>query len=277
MSASARPGPTWRGVPDPPIAPPDLAGRLRIARRAAALLAVIGAALVVFWPVRAAERLMHGPRRPWSPSIVRWGFALTLRAIGLERRVRGAPLAGLGAQVANHQSWLDIFVLASASRVTFVSKAEVRRWPAMGWMAAIAGTVFISRRRADSAAQQEVLRGRLEAGDTLAFFPEGTSTDGRRVLPFKSTLFAVLADMPGARVQPVTLHYAPPPGERPDFYGWWGGMTLGPHLGQVLSAERQGTAVVTYHDPIAVGGADRKALAARAEAAVRRALPEAPG
>lgn len=267
---------TWRGVPDPPLATPDAAGRLRIARRGLGLLVVIGAALLVFWPVRLAERLARGPARPWSPVVVRRGFRATLRVLGLGWEARGAPLDGLGAQVANHQSWLDIFVLASASRVTFVSKAEVRGWPAMGWLAAIAGTVFISRRRAESASQQALLRGRLLAGDTLAFFPEGTSTDGRRVLAFRSTLFAAVADLPGARVQPVTLRYDPPPGERADFYGWWGGMTLPPHLAQVLAVPRQGRAVVTFHPPIPAEGRDRKAIARAAEAAVRSGLEEAP-
>ena len=235
----------------------------------------MGASLAAFGLVRAVERPMHGHRRPWSPGVKRWMFRALLAAIGLRWRVTGRPLAGLGAQVANHTSWTDIFALNAACRVTFVSKAEVRGWPLMGWMASISGTVFISRRRGDSATQQALLREPLAAGETLVLFPEATSTDGRRVLPFKSTLFAVFGaeGLEAAQVQPVTLAYTAPPGERADFYGWWGDMTLGPHMARVLAAPRRGEVEIVYHPPIAVAAEpDRKALARRAEAAVREGL-----
>ena len=268
--------PTWRGVPDPPMEPIPLAGRLRLARRGAALALTVGAALLAFGAVRAVERPLRGPRRPWSPAVQRAGFRAALAALGLRWSATGRPLRGVGAQVANHTSWLDIFALNAACPVTFVSKAEVRAWPLLGWMAMVGGTVFISRRRGESAAQQALLRERLEAGDTLAFFPEGTSTDGRRVLPFKSTLFAVLGGegaAADARVQPVSLIYRAPDGHRADFYGWWGGMTLVPHLARVLAAPRRGQVQIVYHPSAAARDhPDRKALARWAEAAVREGV-----
>ena len=271
---------TWRGVPDPPIPPLTGPQRLRATLRIAALLSCIGVALAIFLALRLPERALHGARRPWTPRLKRWGFAATLAIIGLRLHRRGEPFRGLGAQVANHTGWLDIWVLNAASEVTFVSKAEVRGWPVLGWMAAISGTVFISRRRADAAEQQVALTDRLLAGETLVFFPEGTSTDGRRVLPFKSTLFATFL-APGledARIQPVSLAYHAPEGERADVYGWWGGMTMGPHLLRVLALPRRGAVEVLYHRPIAVAGLrDRKALARRCEAAVRSGLDGARG
>lgn len=272
---------TWRGVPDPPMPPLAAAGRVRAALRLAALLACIGVALVAFLALRLPERALHGRRRPWTPALKRRGFAVTLAVIGLRLRRRGRPFEGLGAQVANHTGWLDIWVLNAASEVTFVSKAEVRGWPVLGWMAAISGTIFISRRRGDAAEQRAVLRSRLLGGETLVFFPEGTSTDGRRVLPFKSTLFATFAEpeLAAARVQPVTLIYRAPPGERAEIYGWWGGMTLAPHLLRVLALPRRGSVDVIYHEP-APAASDRKALARRCEAAVRAGLHgaiDAPG
>lgn len=266
---------TWRGAPEPETRPLAAAGRTRMTLRLALIAIAMGATLAAFGLVRAVERPLHGVRRPWTPGVKRLGCRAMLAILGLRWRTVGWPFEGLGAQVSNHASWLDIFVLNAACRVTFVSKAEVRGWPLLGWMAAISGTIFISRRRGDAAAQQALLRERLAAGDALAFFPEGTSTDGRRVLPFKPTLFAVFfgEGLEGARIQPVTLAYRAPEGERADFYGWWGGMTLVPHLTAVLAAPRRGLVEVIYHQPLAVADhSDRKALARRAEAMVREGL-----
>lgn len=266
---------TWRGVPSPPPRRPTPGDRLRAARRLALLALAIVATLVAFLPARAVERPLHGARRPWTSKIKRVGFRLTLAILGLRWRATGRPFHGLGAQVANHTGWLDVWALNAASEVTFVSKAEVRRWPVMGWMAAMAGTVFITRRRGESASQQAALAERLAAGDTLAFFPEGTSTDGRRVLPFKSTLFATFL-APGleeARLQPVTLAYRAPEGERADLYGWWGDMALVPHLLEVLAVPRRGEVEIVFHEPLGVRDhPDRKALAALCETAVRDGL-----
>ena len=266
---------TWRGAPEPP--PRPLAGwdRARIAARLALLAPTMGAALAAFGLVRLVERPLHGARRPWSPSVRQRASRALLAVVGLRWHAEGRPLAGQGALVANHASWLDILVLNAGAPVAFVSKAEVRGWPFLGWLASVAGTVFITRRRGDAAAQQALLRARLAAGDTLAFFPEGTSTDGRRVLAFKSTLFETFLGpgLDGARIQPVTVAYAAPEGERPDFYAWWGGMALGPHLMRVLAAPRRGSVEILHHPPIAVGEhPDRKALARRCEAAVREGL-----
>ena len=92
--------------------------------------------------------------------------------------------------VANHASWLDIFALNAPQRIYFVSKDEVRDWPGIGWLARATGTVFIARKSREAGVQARLFETRMAAGHRLLFFPEGTSTDGRRVLPFKTTLFA---------------------------------------------------------------------------------------
>jgi 1-acyl-sn-glycerol-3-phosphate acyltransferase len=157
-----------------------------------------------------------------------------------------------------------------------VAKAEVAGWPGIGWLARAAGTVFIRRDRAEAAAQARLFEARLEAGHRLAFFPEGTSTDGRRVLPFNSTLFqAFFADhlRSGLRVQPVTIVYTAPPGEDPRFYGWWGDMEFGSHLLRVLAAPRRGRVEVIWHPPVPVAAMEtRKALAKTCEEVVRIGL-----
>ena len=117
---------------------------------------------------------------------------------------------------------------------------------------------------------------RTAAGHRLLFFPEGTSTDGRQVLPFKPTLFQAFLDPalpPDIAVQPVSVRYEAPPGRPAGFYGWWGDMALGPRLLAVLAQRPQGCVTVTLHPPIPVAGHDRKSLAAGAMAAVRSAAP----
>lgn len=266
---------TWRGVPCPQPRPLVGAERLRVTRRLALLALVIAGALLALLVVKGIERPLHGDRRPWTPKVRRAASQAMLAVLGVHWRVRGQPLQGVGAQAANHSGWLDILTLAAASEVTFVSKSEVRRWPVIGWIAAICGTVFISRRRGDAAAQQAALVERLAAGETLVFFPEGTSTDGRRVLPFRSTLFAAFwaPGLEAARIQPVTLAYRAPEGERADFYGWWADMELAPHLVEVMAMSRQGEVEIIFHKPLLVRDhPDRKALAARCEATVRDGL-----
>jgi 1-acyl-sn-glycerol-3-phosphate acyltransferase len=185
-------------------------------------------------------------------------------------------MAAAGAMVANHSTWLDIFALNAQAPVVLASKAEVARWPGIGLLARATGTLFIRREsRSEVKEQALAVTERLLAGETLLFFPEGTSTDGQRVLTFKPALFAGLL-APGLPdslcVQPVTLSWEAPRGEDPRFYAWWGGMEFGPHALAVLAARRPGAVRITFHPPIAVDGRDRKSLAAQAEAAVRSAL-----
>ncbi|QYX58595.1 1-acyl-sn-glycerol-3-phosphate acyltransferase [Roseovarius sp. SCSIO 43702] len=227
--------------------------------------------------MRLVERPLCGERRPVTPWITRTVCRQCLALMGLRVETRGTPLREAGAMVANHASWLDIFVLNSVCDLYFVSKAEVASWPGIGLLARITGTVFIARRRGAARAQTELFRKRLAAGHRLLFFPEGTSTDGMRVLTFKTTLFEAFLS-PELRedlhVQPVTVIYEAPEGQPPRFYGWWGEMEFGPHLLKVLAAPRQGCATVVYHRPVKVSDfEDRKALARYLEAEVRGAMP----
>lgn len=235
--------------------------------------------LLLLLLLRPAERLAHGMARPWTGRLVRAVCRADLAIMGLRLRVEGRPMAGAGAIVANHASWLDIFVLNAAERVFFVAKAEVEGWAGIGWLARATGTVFIARDPREAPAQTALFEARLRAGHRLLFFPEGTSTDGLRVLPFKPTLFeAFFAE--GLRdllwIQPVSVTYRAPPGQDPRFYGWWGHMGFGPHFLEVLAEPRQGMAEVVFHPPLRVADfSGRKVLARQAEDAVRagHALP----
>jgi lyso-ornithine lipid O-acyltransferase len=267
---------TWREGPDPMPARPDAAGWARVALRGAPLLLLLVLGLVLKMAVRLVERPLCHPSRPVTPWITVLVCRGALRLLGLRVEVAGRPMRGAGAMVANHSSWLDIFALNAQAPAVFVSKAEVAAWPGIGLLARATGTLFIRREsRAEASEQARAVSERLCNGETLLFFPEGTSTDGRRVLPFKSALFAGLlgTGLPqGLIVQPVSLSWKAPEGEDPRFYAWWGGMDFGPHALAVLAVRRSGGFRITYHPPIPVEGRDRKSLAAEAEAAVRSAI-----
>jgi 1-acyl-sn-glycerol-3-phosphate acyltransferase len=263
--------------PAPVEVPLTPGGWLRAAVRGLPMAVITFGGLAVLLLLRLLERPLFDRARPWTPWITQGVCRANLAIMGLRLVVRGTPMEGQGAEVANHGSWLDIFVLNAASRIYFVSKAEVARWPGIGWLARATGTVFIRRDRREAAEQAVMFEDRLRAGHRLLFFPEGTSTDTLQVLPFNPTLFAAFfADglREVLRLQPVTVVYTAPPDQPPEFYGWWAAMGFGPSLLKILAAPRQGQVEVVYHPPLAVADfADRKALAAACEASVRSGHP----
>jgi 1-acyl-sn-glycerol-3-phosphate acyltransferase len=171
--------------------------------------------------------------------------------------------------VSNHSSYFDIIVMGSLIKGSFVAKTEVGTWPLFGWLAKLQRSVFIDRQRKEAAAHRDTLVSRLEAGDNLILFPEGTSNDGNRVLPFKSALFAAASLRPRGEpltVQPVSITYTAlygmPMGRAlRNFYAWYGDMELAGHLWRALGLGRA-TVVVQFHDPVTLEDfSSRKALA----------------
>jgi len=270
----------WRGVPEPPPTAISPAGWWRVLWRGSALGVVTFGGLAVLLLVRLIERPLCGLNRPVSPHITQTVCRAALVILRIGYSTQGQRMTQPGAVVANHTSWLDIFTLNARKRVYFVSKAEVAGWPGIGWLARATGTLFIARDRRAAKAQAALFEARLAAGHKLLFFPEGTSTDGQRVLAFKSTLFAAFfSDGLAQRlfVQPVSVIYRAPPGEDERFYGWWGDMAFAPHLLKILAVRRQGAVQVIYHPPLKVSEfSNRKALALACHDAVCRAMPWAP-
>ncbi len=272
---------TWRSDDVPAQPRIGLMGWVRVVLRGLALSVVTYGGLMLLLLVRLVERPLCGLRRPVTPWITQFVCRVAFVILGIGHRVTGRPMQHKGALVANHASWLDIFTLNACDRIYFVSKSEVADWPGIGWLARATGTVFINRQGREAQLQRLVFEARLRAGHRLLFFPEGTSTDGQRVLSFKSTLFAAffthgLQDI--LHVQPVSVIYHAPKGADPRFYGWWGDMDFGRHLLKLLSAPRQGRVEVLFHDAVAVADfPDRKALAAYCEAAVRQGLEQRRG
>jgi 1-acyl-sn-glycerol-3-phosphate acyltransferase len=235
-------------------------------------LRIIRIALYLAWtaslmPVQGLGLLL---RRPWTSRLPvlyhRWcchilGFRV--RSIG-----RPSPLRPL-LFAANHVSYTDITILGSLLPASFVAKAEVANWPLFGWLAKLQRSVFVDRRIGSTAAQRDALRARLAKGEALILFAEGTSSDGNRVLPFKSALFdAAQQSTNGApiAVQPVSIAYTRldgiPLGRdfRP-FFAWYGAMSLAPHLWTMLGLGAVET-VVEFHPPTSFADCgSRKALA----------------
>ena len=264
---------TWNAVTPPQPDPIGPAGWARIVLKGVVIGAmVLGGALLLIL-LRLVERPIAGDTRPITAHFPRVVLGWVLRVLGLRLERRGQLMTAQGALVANHSSWLDIFVLNASACVTFVSKAEVRGWPVIGWLASITGTVFIERDRTQAAAQTRVIAEHLRKGHKLLFFPEGTSTDNQRVLPFKSSLFAAFfqPELHALCIQPVTVSYCAPDGAHPAFYGWWGDMGFGPNFLAMLAAPRHGRVVVTFDTPLHVADfKDRKSLAQACETRVRK-------
>lgn len=260
---------TWDGDPPPPPRRRGILGGLRLVVRGPLLALVVFGGLGALLVLRVIEAPLFAPRRPWTPFITQGVCRAALRLLAIQRQVQGQPAIG-AAMVANHSSWIDIFALNAATRLYFVAKAEVAAWPGIGWLARATGTVFIRRARRDAALQRDLIAARLAAGHGLLFFPEGTSTDGQRVLEFKPTLFAAFTARGQGHIQPVTVQYSAPPGEDARFLSWWGEMDFATHLLAVMRAPRGGQVKVIFHPPLNVADyPDRKALAKAAEAAVR--------
>ncbi|CAO3449230.1 Acyl-CoA:1-acyl-sn-glycerol-3-phosphate acyltransferase (EC 2.3.1.51) [Azospirillum argentinense] len=233
-------------------------------------------------PVQALAVAVRSPLRFRIP---RFYHRVCAAILGIGVVVRGERATdGPVLFVSNHSSYLDITVLGSVIPGSFVAKSEVAGWPFFGVLAKLQQTVFVERKaRSGVEKQRDELGARLDAGDSLILFPEGTSSDGNRTLPFKTALFAVAARRIGDRpltVQPVSI--APtrldgiPMGIafRP-CYAWYGDMDLAPHLWTVFTLGRM-TVEVEFHPPVTIDGfSSRKALADHCQRAVARGVERA--
>jgi lyso-ornithine lipid O-acyltransferase len=204
--------------------------------------------------------------------------------IGVRIREVGKRSAASPALIlSNHVSWLDICVIGALGPVVFVAKSEVAGWPVFGWLARLQRTIFINRKaRHQTAAATRQIAGRLLGGDAVVLFAEGTSSDGIRVLPFRSSLVGAVRDALGAdtghthvTVQPMSLAYISLSGlpmgrglrER---VAWYGDAELIPHLLSVLASGAIDV-TVSWGEAVAYDmGADRKAITRDAERSVRR-------
>ncbi|MGB3719130.1 MAG: 1-acyl-sn-glycerol-3-phosphate acyltransferase [Proteobacteria bacterium] len=256
---------------------------LRGAIRASAILGGFAALTLPLMPVQLAF-LYSSPRL--ARKFPHWYHRQVCRLLGIRLHVEGkitdkAPVL----VVANHVSWLDIPVLSAVAPLSFVAKQEVSTWPFISWLARLQRSVFVDRKRRTAVGQttNEIIE-RLRAGDTIVLFAEGTSSDGNRVLPFKTPLFAAVKPTlangytdPGACVQTLTIAYTHLHGvplsrmARP-LIGWYGDMEMASHAWELLKA---GPLDVKIHisPPVPLSDfANRKELARYTETLIRQSL-----
>lgn len=242
-------------------------------RLAVYLLFTFGCMPVQFWALRF--------RPAFAKTFPVWYHRKCLKLFGIKVEQVGAPTAQRPCLfVANHCSYLDIPVVTSLMPISFVAKAEVAGWPLFGWLAKLQQTLFIDRRLSKVGQGQSALAARLKAGDNLMLFPEGTSSDGTRVLPFRRALLQTALDQASElalAIQPVSIVCVGMEGLPADrsarqFYAWFGDMSLAPHLWAYCHLHSS-VVRVTFHAPIDVSRiGSREALAEQAEAVVAQGL-----
>jgi 1-acyl-sn-glycerol-3-phosphate acyltransferase len=229
-------------------------------------------ALYLVWtvplmPVQAVGLLL---RRPWVSTFPRFYHRWCCRILGLRVRRIGQPSAARPVLfAANHISYLDITVFGSLIAGSFIAKSEVSGWPLFGWLARLQRSVFIDRQVRSTVQQRDSIAGRLAAREALILFPEGTSGNGNRVLPFKSALFSV-ADQAGSgslTVQPVSVAYTRLDGMpirrvfRP-LFAWYGAMAMAPHLWRLMGLGKV-EIIVEFHRPTTLAECGSRKMLAR--------------
>jgi len=196
----------------------------------------------------------RGERARWLQRICR----RTLRIFHLQLRVAGA-VPSQGLLVCNHLSYLDILVLAAPTPSVFIAKCEVKRWPVFGWFASMAGTLFLHRENRLDVARVTREMGRvLDEGALVVLFPEGTSSDGSKVLPFKSSLLEPAIGQRYA-LSAAFVEYGLSYGDVAEEVCYWKDMTLLPHLLNLFS--KRGLTVRLRFSELRLARGDRKQLA----------------
>ena len=239
-------------------------GRVRAVRRA--LLLVLWTLVSI--PVQSVLLLLPGHL---NQRFARIYWLVFRRLFGLRLRVIGRPARGVGGGtravvfVSNHSSWLDVPLLGSAVFACFVSKDEIADWPLVSTVARLGRTVFVSRSRARTGREREVMRDRLKEGENLILFPEGTTSDGSRVMPFRSAFLSIAEGPDAPLVQPVSVVYdrlaGLPAGRtaRPIF-AYYGDTSIGAHFWRLAQWRGLG-ATLLLHPPLDPRHfPDRKAL-----------------
>jgi len=244
---------------------------------------------LVSYPILGALYLLPGgleklfPLVYWQASCALLGMQIrVLGTLAEDPKKRGRPVIF----VSNHTSWLDIPALGTVLRASFVAKDEVESWVLIGTMAKFARTLFVSRKRSGTGRERDRMGDRLDQGDNLILFPEGTSSDGSRVLPFRSSFFAVKPTTAQPIFQPVSIVYdrlvgLPATRATRPIFAWYGDMKLFPHL-WALAQWRTYRCSILLHPPLDPADfTSRKALALAAHravaggaAALRQSRPE---
>jgi 1-acyl-sn-glycerol-3-phosphate acyltransferase len=258
---------------------PQLRAALDLFRQGCVIGGIAITTLLLYPWLAASRGLRYRRGQQLVPQIYHRIMRLLL---GIRISVQGAPSSRRPLLiVANHTSWLDIVIISSFLPVVFVAQHEVASWPIFGWLAKLQRSIFVNRgRRHEVHATIDRIAETLAAGDVVGIFPEGTSTDGTDVLPFRSALIGAVGEtlrrteqFSTVFIQPVSLAYV---GPNRQFAVWAreNHTPFIPHLLQVIRCRRI-EAALAFGDPVAADkNSDRKALARRLQGAVRQSIAE---
>ncbi|SMC15869.1 lyso-ornithine lipid acyltransferase [Andreprevotia lacus DSM 23236] len=224
----------------------------------------MGAVAWIFPRYSQPQRVAH---------IQRWSAKLT-RILGIHVRVQGLAPGVYPANhllISNHISWLDIFVLNAVTVSRFVAKSEIRSWPIIGKLCCGTGTLFIERaKKRDTARVGQDMLSALQAGHCLAVFPEGTTSDGGRILPFRSSLLQAAVEG-NTTLQPIYLRYCNTSGQRCALAAYIDDVSFGQSLWRILG-NRGLTVEINFLSPIASNQVeDRRSLTRTVEARIQAA------
>lgn len=272
--ASDASGPdSWTAPLEPALPKERASGNGMICR----LRAIRRMGLSCLWTLVASVPQRILLKRQGAAKIVfaRFYWATICRILGMHVRVVGEPAGTIRDSiavkngerpvifVANHSSWLDIAVAGGILPTVFVAKQQIADWPVIGTLARLGRTIFVSRQRNNTGRELQAMTDRLNNGDNLILFPEGTSTDGTHVLPFMSSFFAIakpsrvdttLPTPPSVLIQPVSIVYdqlngLPIGRARRTALAWYGDMDLAPHIWSVTQWRSLGATVI-LHPPV---------------------------
>ena len=224
------------------------------------LLCILTGVLTIIWLGRIPF-LRRERRNPWRGIMVGLWARNAVRIMNAKIQVQGKPPTPPFFLVSNHLSYLDIILYQTQMPCVFVAKSEVAHWPVIGWLARAIGTLFINRKsRRDVVRVNAEIEEALLSGDGVILFPEGTSSKGESVLPFKTAILASVTNL-GYPVYYASVTYKTPQNE-PDASTtlcWWGDMTFADHVFNVLKLPAFEATLIFGDD--AVQATDRKEMA----------------
>jgi lyso-ornithine lipid O-acyltransferase len=234
--------------------------------RAVLRVVLIALIFVALAPLHQIARWV-GIRSPFAQLFLR----LSGRAAGARVTIRGTPVTRDVLYIANHVSWLDILVLAGRTGCAFVAKADMAPWPVLGWMATLNNSVYVARdNRLGAGEQASTIQEALKKHQPITLFPEGTTSNGRELLTFRSSLIAAVTPPPeGIAIQPVAIDYGPQSAE----VAWTEDESVGKNALRIMAQRERVPITLHFLEPLNHSDfTDRKAIAAHSRAEIEAAL-----
>lgn len=230
---------------------------------------------IILLPIQSIIRLFNFSA---SYTIPMFYHRIILKLLSIKIKIVGTPSADASLIVSNHASWIDIFIISSIIHTSFVAKNDVSTWPFVSYLAKLQKTIFIDRNSPKKLTEtSDIIKNRLLNHENVTIFPEGTSTDGNKILPFKSSIFIICEKIRRSeiKIQPISIAYKKYNGltmgrTQRQLIAWYGDMNLLSHLYGIIKAGNFDIEV-TFHNKIDISeNKTRKDIAKECETLVRQ-------